>query len=558
MKKEILIALLKSVILLVLVNLVARFFILRFDLTQDKRYTISEEAISASQKFSSPVIIDILLDGKLPAEFSKLKTETTLLLEQFASKNQNIKFDFVNPLEGDAPREQTLAELQQIGLTPANVTIEEDGKISQELVFPWAMVNFNNKTVKVPLLKNKLGTSNSTEKRINNSVQQLEYAFADAFTKLGVKEKKRVAVIKGNGELEDVYVADYLSTIREYYNIGAITLDSVATNPQKVYDQLKSFDLALVAKPTEAFTEEEKYVLDQFIVNGGKSIWLIDQVVMEMDSLFNEKGSAIAFKKQLNLEDFFFTYGVRINPTLVNDLYNTPIVLATGQANESQYNPLPWVYHPMVFSKNNHPINNNIEASRFQFSNTIDTLSNNYKKTILLQSSPLSKQESTPKSISLSILSQQPNKESYINKGNLPLAVLVEGEFSSVYANRVKPLKLEGEAKNGGANQILVVADGDIIKNQLKNGVPLPLGYDKWTNNTYGNKEFLVNSINYLLDDDGLINIRNKKVSIPILDIQKIAQEKLKWQLINIGVPMILILILGLGFYFFRLKKYTS
>ncbi len=556
MKKKIILALVKGVLVLLIINLVSSYFYKRFDLTEDKRYTISKEAISLVSKFDSPVIIDILLEGNLPAEFSKLQTETVLLLEQFASKNKNIKFDLVDPLEGNASREETLAELQQIGLTPANVTIEEEGKISQELVFPWAMVNHNNKTVRVPLLKNKIGAS--SEDRINNSVQQLEYAFADAFTKLATKQKKRVAVLKGNGELDDIYLTDYLSTIREYYNIGAITLDSVSNNPQKVLEQLKSFDLALIAKPTEPFTEEEKYIIDQYIVNGGKSMWLLDPIIMEMDNLFNENGSALALRRELNLDDFFFKYGVRLNPVLVNDLYNTPIVLANGEANESQYNPLPWVYHPMVFSKNDHTINTNIEASRFQFTSIIDTLSNPNKKTVLLQSSSLSKPEGTPKPISLNILSKKTNKEQYLGKGNLPLAVLVEGDFNSVYTNRIKPLKLKGSIEKGANNKLLVVADGDIIKNQLRNGNPLPLGYDKWTNNTYGNKEFLINSINYLLDDTGLINIRNKKVSIPLLDVQKISDYKFKWQLINIGLPIALVLLFGVGFGYYRKNSYTA
>jgi gliding-associated putative ABC transporter substrate-binding component GldG len=556
MNKKIVLAVLKGIVVILIVNVIANYFYERFDLTEDNRYTVSKEATGLIAKFDSPVIIDVLLDGNLPAEFSKLQTETVLLLEQFASKNNNIKFNLVNPLEGDSPREQTLAELQQIGLTPANITIEEEGKVSQELVFPWAMVNYNNKTVRVPLLKNKLGAS--SEDRINNSVQQLEYAFADAFTKLATNEKKRVAVLKGNGELDDIYLTDYLSTIREYYNIGAITLDSVSNNPQKVLDQLKSFDLALIAKPTEAFTEEEKYVLDQFIVGGGKSMWLLDPIIMEMDSLFNERGNSIALRRELNLEDFFFKYGIRLNAVLVNDLYNTPIVLATGDANESHYNPLPWIYHPMVFSKNNHPINTNIEASRFQFTSTIDTLTNSNKKTVLLQSSPLSKTEGTPKPIGLNILSQQPDKEKYIGKGNLPLAVLVEGNFNSAYTNRIKPLNLKGSIEQGKKNKLLVVADGDIIKNQLRNGNPLPLGYDKWTNNTYGNKEFLINSINYLLDDTGLINIRNKKVSIPLLDVQKISEQKSKWQLINIGTPIVLVILFGIGFGYYRKSKYAA
>lgn len=545
----------KAILALVVINVIGHYMYTRFDLTEDKRYTLSQPAISSVQDFENPVIIDVLLDGNLPPEFIKLKGETQQLLEEFASENKNIKFNFVNPLEEAEASENIIAELRKLGLTPANVTIEENGKVSQEIVFPWAMVNYNNTTIKVSLLKNKLGAS--TEERVNNSVQHLEYAFADAFVKLNIKEKKRVAIIKGNGELEDIYIADYLTTIRDYYNIGAITLDSVASNPQKVLDQLKGFDLAIIAKPTQAFTDAEKYVLDQYIVNGGKSIWLIDEVAIELDSLFNENGSAFALERNLNLNDFFFKYGVRINPVLINDLYFTQIVLASGEGNQSEYNPVPWYYNPMVFSRNNHPINNNLEAVRFQFANSMDTLPNPYKKTILYYSSPLSKTEGTPREINLNTINTPPKKESYTN-GNQPLAVLIEGEFKSAFLNRVKPIALKGTMEKGEANKMLVIADGDLIKNQVKNGRPLELGYDKWTNNYFGNKEFLVNSINYLLDDNGLINIRNKKVTIPFLDEKKIVEEKSKWQYINIGLPVALILLFGWLFNAYRRKKYGA
>ncbi len=543
-----------ALIALIIINVASSFLYTRADLTEDGRYTLSEAAINAVSTIKDPVIVDVLLNDNLPAEFVKLKTETLQLLKEFAAENDNIKFNFVNPLEEEAQTEATIADLQRIGLKPASVTIEENGKVSQEILFPWAMVSSNNKTIKVSLLKDKLGAS--AEDRVNNSVEHLEYAFSDAFARLEIKEKKRIAVIKGNGELEDLYMADFLTSMRDYYNIGAITLDSVASNPQKVLDQLKQFDLALIAKPTQAFTDGEKYVMDQYMVQGGKSMWLIDQVAIELDSLFNEEGRAMAFPRDLNLNDFFFKYGVRINPVLVNDLYCTQIVLATGEGNGAQYNPVPWYYNPMVFSRNTHPINKNLEAIRFQFSNSIDTLKNANKKTILYWSSPLSRAEGAPKEISFNSIRTSPDKEAYQNKGDLPLAVLVEGEFKSAFTNRIKPLKLQGAKEEGGANKMLVIADGDIIKNQIKNGKPLELGYDKWTNNFFGNKEFLTNSINYLLDDTGLINIRNKKVAIPFLDQEKIAAQKTKWQLINVGLPVVLTLLLGIVFTYFRKKKY--
>jgi len=549
------VSILKVIVVVVAINLLASFVYTRFDLTEDKRYTLSEPAVAVAQKFETPVIVDVLLDGNIPAEFAKLKTETIQLLESFGSKNSNIKYNLVDPMEDSENPQETVAQLQRLGLQPANVTVEESGKVSNELAFPWAMVNYNDQTVKVSLLKNKLGST--AEERINNSVQQLEYAFADAFTKLSIEEKKSIAVIKGNGELDDIYIADYLTTIRDYYNIGAITLDSVASNPQNVLDQLKNFDLALIAKPTEAFTDQEKYVMDQYMVQGGKSIWMIDQVNMEMDSIYAGGGEAIAIPRDLNLKDLFFKYGLRINPVLVNDLYFTQIVLATGEGNDSQYNPLPWFYYPMVFSQNNHPINTNIEAVRFQFTSPMDVLENDYNKTVLLQSSPLSKTDGIPRVVNLDMINQQPDQATY-NNGNLPLAVLIEGNFTSMYKNRVKPLKLQNTMEEGPENKMIVISDGDVIKNQLRNGRPLELGYDKWTSNFYGNKEFLVNSTNYLLDNTGLINIRNKKVTIPLLDVKKIAEQKTKWQLVNIGFPVVLTLLFGLFFGYYRKRKFTA
>ncbi|WP_394749312.1 gliding motility-associated ABC transporter substrate-binding protein GldG [Spongiimicrobium salis] len=544
-----------AIIAFVIINLLGSLLYTRFDLTEDKRYTLSPSAITTVDRFEKPIIIDVLLDGNLPPEFARLKVETQQILEEFASQNNNIKFNFFSPLDEEPNREQVIGELQSIGLTPANVTVEENGKVSQEIVFPWAMVNSDSTTVKVSLLKNKLGAS--SEELVNNSVQHLEYAFSDAFSKLDIPEKKKVAVLKGNGELEDIFMADFLSTINEYYDIGAITLDSVSSNPQQVFDQLRDFDLALIAKPTEAFSDAEKYILDQYIVQGGKSMWLIDQVSAELDSLYNETGSTFAVPRDLNLTDFFFKYGVRFNPVLVNDLYFTEIILAKGEGNGSQYSPVPWYYHPKVFSRNDHPINTNLEALQFQFANTLDTLRNANTKTILYRSSPLSKVDAAPRRISFDILNAPPDRTTY-NNGNQPMAVLIEGEFNSAFTNRSKPVSLEGSLNQGAANKMLVVADGDIIKNQVSKGRPLELGYDKWTNKFYGNKEFMINSMNYLLEDNGLINIRSKKVAIPFLDQEKVVAQKTKWQFLNIGLPVVLTCVVGLLFSLYRRKKYSK
>lgn len=546
---------LKTIGIVVLVNLVSAYVHTRIDLTEDHRYTLSEPTKKIIDGFEDPVIVDILLSGKLPSEFERLKVETRQILEEFSQYNPNIKYNFINPLEDEASINGTITDLQAMGLTPTQVTVESGGKRSQEIIFPWAMVNHGQKTVKVALLKNKLGASQ--EELVNNSVRNLEYAFADALVKVGITDKKRVAIIKGNGELDDIHIADFLTSIRDYYNIGAITLDSVATNPQKTLDQLKGYDLAIVAKPTEAFTDGEKYVMDQFMVSGGRTLWLIDQVGMELDSLFNPEGKAMAMARDLNLRDLFFAYGIRLRPELVNDLYFTQIVLAAGDGSDSQYTPVPWYYNPMVFSRNDHPINNNLETLRFQFANAIDTLAGANSKTILLRSSPLSKLDGTPRPISLEMAETPPDKALYTH-GNNALAVLVEGNFKSGFAQRIKPLQLSGTLEEGPENKMIVIADGDLIKNQIRNGRPLELGYDKWTNNFYGNKEFLVNCLNYLLDDTGLIQIRTKQVAIPFLDQEKVATQRTKWQLLNVGLPLGLTLLFGLLFQYLRKRRYAS
>ncbi|MCO5723353.1 gliding motility-associated ABC transporter substrate-binding protein GldG [Robiginitalea marina] len=542
-----------ALVALVAVNAVSELAYTRWDLTEDHRFTLAPQSIRAAEALEGPVGVQILLDGELPPEFARLQQETRLLLEQFAQYHRALEVSFTDPMASGADDEETLRALQSGGLRPASVTVEENNRVSQEVVFPWALVTFGDKTEKVALLKNQLGAS--TEERVNASIQNLEYAFADAFTKLGLSEKKTIAVLKGNGQLADIYLADYLTALKGYYNLAPFTLDSVDTAPEKTVETLKRFDAVLMAKPTEAFTEAEKYVLDQYMVSGGKSLWLLDGVAMELDSLLNRDGEAVALPRDLGLGDLLFRYGIRLNPNLVNDLYATQIVLAAGEGNNAQYDPVPWVYHPMVFSREDHPINTNTEALRMQFASSIDTLPNPYRKTVLYASSPLSRVEGTPKIIGLDAISREPDRSTY-TPGNYPLAVLVEGRFTSAYKNRVRPLELPGFVEEGPENRMIVIGDGDLVANQLRNGRPLELGYDKWTNNFYGNREFLVNAMNYLLEDTGLINIRNKKVSIPLLDPEKIAAGKTRWQLLNIGIPVGLILLLGVVFNGLRRRRY--
>ncbi|TGV01652.1 gliding motility-associated ABC transporter substrate-binding protein GldG [Flavivirga rizhaonensis] len=544
------------IIVIIAINFLGSKIFKRFDLTADNRYTLSESAINIVKDIESPVIVDIFLSGNdFPSEFRRLQKETNQLLEEFSAENSHIIFNFINPLEDESTRERNIQQLTQRGLTPMQLSVQESGKATQAVIFPWALASYNDQTVIIPLIKNKIGATQ--QELVSNSVQHLEYAFSDGFSKLTTPKRRKIAILKGNNQLEDKYIADFVKKLGEYYFIAPFTLDSVASNPQKTLKDIKAYDLIISAKPTEAFTEKEKLVLDQFTMNGGKSLWLIDAVAMEKDSLYNDTGRSFAVTRDLNLTDFFFKYGVRINPVIVSTLYSAPITLAMGEGSQSQFQHLRWPYSPLANSNSNHPIVNNLNLVKLDFANQIDTLKNNINKTILLETAPLTKLEGMPREISLDLVTQEPDPTLF-NKGNQTLAVLLEGEFTSVYNNRIKAFKLLEEKNKSIPTKMIVIADGDIIKNNVIKNRPQELGFDRWTGKTYGNKEFLLNAVNYLLDDNGLINIRSKEIAIAFLNHQKIAAQKSKWQLINIALPLVLLAFFGLGFNYFRKKRHAS
>ena len=544
-----------GIIGIIIINIVGSYFYKRFDFTEDQRYTLSKPAKEIIANINVPIFIDVFLEGDLPSEFRRLQTETKQLLEEFEAYNPNLKFKFVNPSEEKGDIESLL----KFGAKPAQIEIKQNGKTSVQQVFPWAIASFNDNYIKIPLLKNQLGVN--TEERVNNSVQNLEYAFADAFNRLIEPKKRKIAVLKGNGELEDKYIADFFATLRNYYYIAPFTLDSVAKNPITTLSQIKQFDLLVIANPTEQFTEEEKYILDQYSMSGGASLWLIDAIELVNDSV---SGNNFAFGKDLNLTDFFFKYGIRINPNLIKDLYSAPILLATGNERDSQYNKYPWLYSPLSNNSSSHPIVTNIDAVKFDYASSIDTLPNSVKKTILLSSSQVSKIVGMPKEIditkeinkNLTIVNDGPSPKEF-SAGEIPLAVLLEGSFNSAYLNRIKPFKIPNNLEGSKETKMVVISDGSIIKNQFQGNRPLELGFDKWTNTFYGNKEFLLNTVNYLLDDNGLINIRSKDISVPFLDPVKVAENRFFWQWVNLLLPLSLISLFGLIFNYLRKKKYS-
>ena len=533
---------------LLLINYLSTSTYKRFDLTKDKRFTISDVSKNILDKIDNTVFVNVYLEGTFPAEFKRLQIETRQFLEELKAQNSNILFRFINP---DNIRERLI----QKGMMPTQLTVEEGGNLSQAIIFPWAEINLGEKSTLVSLLPNAI--AKTQEEQLQNAIEKLEYSFANALNNITKNKKQKIAVISGNGELDDIYLYSLLSEVGKNYHLAKFTLDSVAKNPQKTLKDLTKYDLAIVAKPTERFTEQEKFTLDQFITNGGKSLWMIDQNYADTDSLYNE-GKMLAFPRDLNLTDLLFSYQVRVNSKLIQDLYSAKIPLATGNSgNQAQFQHLNWFYHPLVNGNPNHPITKNITPVRFRFTTQIDTLKGNIKKTPLFITSVLSKKIGTPNFVELQSIAQQPKENEY-KSGPQLLGVLLEGRFNSAYKNRTKPFDTPNFKPESNPNKMVVIADGDIGKNQILKGKPHDLALDKWTGEQFGNKEFLINTIAYLLDDSGLINLRNKTLQINLLDNQKAYTEKSFWQLINIGIPLILLGLFGFVFNFLRKRKYSK
>lgn len=580
---------------LLLANFAGNYFFKRFDLTHDKRYTLSPASLNLVESVDEPLYVDVFLEGEFPGEFKRLQDETRQLLEEFEAYNPNIKFNFINPLDKSDSSAETkralvytiykldnpnvpakeVAEIKKSiagitdidkaifdsftgsGMKPASVSTNDKGKQSETLIFPWAIATYNGKSVKIPLLKNMMGAS--TAEKVVSSVQHLEYAFADAINKVTHSKEKKIAILKGNGEMPGILMGDFIKQLRESYGIGSFTLDSVAKNPQETLKYLKKYDLAIIAKPTEKFTEEEKEVLDQYIISGGKTLWMVDAVNIEMDSL-NQTGSALALPRDLGLNDMFFKYGFRILPDLIKDEMATPIKLATGApGSNTEFQEYFWKYSPYVYPDTKNPIVKNMSGIRFDFANGIDTLKNGIKKTVLLRSSEYSKRVGTPVEVKLGMVAEEGGPKDYTQPGFIPVAVLLEGNFKSMYENRVLPFKDASFKNTGKAGKMIIVADGDIAKSQIdKNGLPLELGYDRWTNNLYDNKGFLMNSVNYLLDDNGLINIRSKDVDLPLLDTQKVYDNYTAAKLVTVGLPLLLLALFGALFTYLRKRAYSK
>lgn len=531
-----------------------------FDLTEEKRFTLTDGTKNLLRNLDEIVYVKVMLDGKLPAELKRLRSSTIDVLDDFRSLSALVDYDFDNPMEGkDAEVNARMEQLRKEGMFPMSFTVMKGAQRDETPVFPYAVVNYKGRNLAVNLMENQ-DPSQSADVVLNNAVSLLEYKLANAIQKLQQVSKPNVLFTVGHGEIGPNERKDFELTLRKFCNTGTIFLDSVThINPE--------ISALIVAKPLNAFSEKDKFKIDQYVMSGGKILWLLDMVRMDKDSLFAHP-EYIPGDYQLKLDDLLFRYGVRIQPDLVLDLQCSPIWIATGkQGDRQQRQPIAFPYHILTLSNPDHPVSKSVAPVNLLFASTIDTAVRTktpVKKTVLLTTSPRTRLQYLPVRLGLDFLRYiDPSK---FNKGTQVEAVALEGVFPSMYENRITPEMQNGLTQLGLTfktqsvpTRQIVVADGDIAKNKylkMRDQV-VPLGYNEVENFIYANKEFLQNSVEYLLDKNGIIAARGKEVRLRMLDTTRAQSEKSWWQLVNILFPLLLIGAFGGLYGWWRKRRFT-
>jgi len=512
------------------------------DLTADKRYSLSDTSILQLKALDEPVRIDIFLDGKLPGLYRDFWRELNIILNQMQFYSDKLIIQFNNPLEIDS-NERAIAEMEGYGMKPEIVIEKKDGQRSESIVFPWMIVNCGNVSERVFLLDKQFG--DTERNKITRSIQQIEYLILDGIRRVTLKEKSNLAVLTSHQTSKNIKLANLLQSLKPYYNLASFNLKNPENTPLQSLNNLKRFDALIVSNPNEPFSKKEKYILDQYELYGGGILWMINGIAISRDSLFNNSGKAYGFPLELNLDDYFFVRGIRLNKILVKDLYSAPLVLATGNQNNTQYIPYPWPYFPLPIPESN-LIGQSVGPVLTQFPSSMDSLENSLNKTVLLKTSAFTKTAGVP----VLLLLEEATKKIQPSKYNEPskiLGILAEGTGKSLFLNRVKPFVYNKHQDNGGYKSI-IFGDGTIGENQIERGAPLNLGYDKWTSNYYANKQLLINSIHYLTGNQEGLMLRQKKWNFAYLDPQKINSKGVFWKMIIILSPILISLLFGLFF----------
>ena len=533
---------LKIFLVMTIILFVGQIIPYRFDSTSDKRYKISNETEVLLKELKEPIKIDILLHGRMPAEYHRLRRETKELLKSMNQKSEKIIFEFINPFDGEDDLNSLINEMEKYGISP-EISIENQGQnIERTIFFPWAIVSNNKRSVLVSLTKRNLG-DNKIEK-INRSIRELEKGFYEAFFEINLKQKRRIAVLTSHETSRDILLTDFVKSLQKYYQVASFDLKALENDPQKTLENLNRFELLLVSNPKKKFNYKEKYIIDQYTIGGGKSIWLLNNFNLDKDSLFKTGGKSLALFNDLNLDDVFFKYGIRLNRNIVEDMYCAPIVLAKGQNNESEYIPIPFSYYPLSMPIQNNFIGKGNSEIMLRFPISIDTLVNNLDKEILIKSSKLSRVKKIPFLISLeeSISSFSPSDFKTESKF---LGVLVKGLFESAYKYKIKPGEITESKLENGKSAIIVIGDGELAENQIEQNAPLELGYDKWTNNFYSNKSFINDCVHYLMKNESLLKIKNKETNIGLLNESKVSINGVFWKIFMLVIIPFFVYIIG-------------
>ena len=574
LKKNQIVAFLVTVVIVVLVNVIGSYVFTRFDLTSEKRYTLSPTTKEILNDLNDYVYFKVYLEGDFPAGFKKLRRETKEMLDEFRAYSKFIDYEFINPSESAdaAERNETYKQLYQAGLNPTDVVVKNrDGSSKQMVIWPGALVSYRNNTeIAIDLLENQIGQS--SEQALNASMQNLEFRLIDAVKKVIRLQKPNIAFIEGHGELSEQEVHDIAQTLAQNYNVVRLEIDgkidALMHRTQDEESDVKAFpsyDAIIIAKPTQPFDERDKFLIDQYIMHGGKVLWMVEPVYATMDSLQSQE-STIGLEQDLNLDDMLFKYGVRLNRDLLLDLTCASLPIRTGQvAGQAQLEFFRWYYFPLLQAASEHPMVRNMNAIKADFVSSMDatTSANDIEQVPLLKTSDYTKVSGTPVFITLAMLRQAPDKRMFASKGK-NVAYLLKGSFPSLYANRIPQEIAEDNGTNFMEESVptamIVVADGDIIRNQIdiKTRKPLPLGFDQYTQNTYANKEFIENAIGYLVEGEGMIDIRSRELKVRLLDDTKINRERTKWQVVNTLLPIAVIIALGFVMAFIRKKKYSK
>lgn len=542
----------------IVIGVISQTAFTRFDFTKEKRFTVSPISRGILDSLRQPVKVTVYLQGdNFPAGFKRLQRATKDMLNDLeAYSHHKLQFEFVDPLKdaNESQQEQVVQDLQGQGIEPTNLSVKTDNGLTQKLIFPGAVVASDNRHIAVKLLQNRIGLS--PDEVLNNSIQNLEYGFISAIKKVVSGGKPQVGFTEGHKELTDLQLNDALKTLSDGFEVGRINLQNIS------FADLQKLKLLVIPKPDKPFTEVEKFKIDQYVMRGGSVLWAIDQVSAELDSLRGKGGQQLSFPKQLNLDDQLFRYGVRINYDLIADMNCTQIPIAAGNVGgQAQIQLAPWLFYPIFIPVSKHPIVKNLEGISSEFASTIDTLAaKDVTETILLTSSPYSKTFKTPYLLSLQALEQEPDPKTFQGQPKAVM-VLLEGKFTSDFRNRPVPPGINEQIpvmQTGKPAKMVVISDGDVFKNQVSaDGSPFPLGYDHYTHQSFGNKNLLLNIVDYLTDDTRLISLRTKEIQIRLLNRARVRNEKLFWQVVNNVVPLAIVLIFAIFQHYLRKRKYA-